>query len=237
MKLNLIKGDCLEKMKNIQSDSIDLIVTDPPYKTITGGNPNDEHKRPKGVLESNKGLFKYQKIDMKAWITECYRVLKEETHCYFFTNCLNLNEMINKSLECGFKLHNILVWKKNNCTPSQWYMKDAEYILFLRKGKAKYINNIGTKTVLEFDNILKNKIHPTQKPVDLLTVLIENSSNAGDVILEPFMGSCSTGIACLSTNRNFIGFELDDNYFNISQQRVDTYIKENNLENIELEIK
>lgn len=224
--IKLYNGDCLEIMKGIPDKSINLIVTDPPYKTITGGNPKDKHKRPKGILKDNNGLFKYQKIDMESWIAECYRVLQEETHCYFFTNCLNLNNMINISLKCGFKLHNILVWKKNNCTPSQWYMKDAEYILFLRKGRAKYINNISTKTVLEFDNILKNKLHPTQKPIDLISLLITNSSNQEETVLDPFMGSGSTGVACLNTNRKFIGIELDDNYFEIAKNRInDTYIK------------
>lgn len=101
-------------------------------------------------------------------------------------------------------------------------MKNCEYILFLRKGNAKYINNIGqSKTVHRFNNITGKKAHPTEKPVDLLEFYIKNSSNVGDVVLDPFMGSGSTGVACINTKRNFIGIELDEKYFNIAKERID----------------
>jgi site-specific DNA-methyltransferase (adenine-specific) len=98
-------------------------------------------------------------------------------------------------------------------------MNSCEFILFLRKGKAKRINNLGSKTILKVDNV-RGKLHPTQKPVELMKILIENSSNEGDVVLDPFMGSGSTGVACLNTNRNFIGIELDKNYFEIAKERL-----------------
>jgi site-specific DNA-methyltransferase (adenine-specific) len=132
--------------------------------------------------------------------------------------------MINESLKAGFKLHNILVWEKNNCTPSQFYMKNCEYVLFLRKGKAKWINDIGgSKTVHSFNNIIGNKKHPTEKPVDLLEFYIKNSSNEGDLVFDPFMGCGSTAIASLVSNRNYLGFEVDEEYYNTSQERINTY--------------
>lgn len=82
----------------------------------------------------------------------------------------------------------------------------------------------------------KNKLHPTQKPVDLLEYLIKTYTNEGETVLDNTMGSGSTGVACLNIHRNFIGIELDDNYFNITQSRVNTYIKENNIKDIELNI-
>lgn len=218
-KYDLFQGDCLEIMKDIPNNSIDLIVTDPPYKIITGG---DSGNRPKGILAGNRKLFEHQTdIKISDWISELYRVLKDGTHCYIFSNSLNLSEMLNESKRCGFKLHNLLIWQKNNVTPSQFYMKNCEYVLFLRKGKAKWINNIGnSKTVHQFDNIIGNKNHPTEKPVSLMRFYIENSSNEGDVVLDPFMGSGSTGIACLNTNRKFIGIELDEKYFGIAKERI-----------------
>ena len=136
MKYNLIQGNCLELMKNnISDNSIDLIVTDPPYKTITGGDLNGKSSiRPKGMLKGNRKLFRYQNIEISDWMSELYRVLKDNSHCYIFTNSLNMQEMLNEATSIGFKLHNILVWVKNNCTPSQFYMKNCEYVLFLRKG-------------------------------------------------------------------------------------------------------
>lgn len=219
----LYQGDCLQVMKNIKGGSVDLIITDPPYKTITGGRNNGRNtKRPKGILNENNGLFKHQDIKISFWMPEIYRILKDGSHCYIFTNVLNLQEMLDEASKAGFKLHNVLVWEKNNCTPSQYYMKNCEYVLFLRKGKSKWINNIGeSKTVHKFNNIIGNKLHPTEKPVDLLEYYLLNSSELNDVVLDPFMGSGSTGVACLNTNRNFIGIELDEGYFNIAQNRIE----------------
>ena len=213
---------------DLEDESIDLIITDPPYKTITGGDSDGiNSKRPKGMLDGNRKLFKYQKLEIKSWMSELYRVLKNSSHCYIFTNALNMKEMLNESEKAGFKLHNILVWEKNNCTPSQYYMKNCEYILFLRKGKAKYINEIGnSKTVHKFNNIIGKKLHPCEKPIDLLKMYINNSSNQNDVVLDPFMGSGSTLVACKELNRNYIGYEIDKQYFDIAQKRIDTYIKE-----------
>ena len=121
--------------------------------------------------------------------------------------------MLNAARQSGFRLHNILVWEKNNCTPSQYYMKNCEYVLFLRKGQDKYINNIGqSKTVHKFDNIIRNKKHPTEKPIALLKFYITNSTNEGDIVLDPFAGSGSTMEAAIELHRNFVGFEIDPKY-------------------------
>ena len=218
----LYQGDCLEVMKDIKDGSVDLVVTDPPYKTITGGDSNGANsKRPKGMLQGNRKLFKHQSIKISSWMPEIYRVLKEGSHCYIFTNSLNLQEMLNEATKIGFKLHNLLVWEKNNCTPSQYYMKNCEYVLFLRKGKAKWINNIGdSKTVHKFNNIIGNKLHPTEKPVDLLEYYLLNSSEPNDIVFDPFMGSGSMGEAAIKNNRKFIGIELDKKYFEIAENRI-----------------
>ena len=93
--------------------------------------------------------------------------------------------------------------------------------MFLRKGKARWINNIGdSKTVHKFNNIIGNKLHPTEKPVDLLEYYLLNSSNLNDIVFDPFMGSGSTGVACVNNNRNFIGIELDPTYFQIAKDRI-----------------
>ena len=218
--INLMKGDCLELMKTIPDGSVDLCVSDIPYK-LTGGGKGDgiNSKRPKGILTNNSQLMSVPKF--KDWLPELYRVMKSGSHIYLMCNFKNLRDLMNQTDEVGFKHINLLVWEKNNCTPSQFYMKNCEYVLFLRKGSSKYINNIGeSKTVHKFNNILGNKVHPTEKPVDLMTFYVENSSNIGDTVLDMFMGSGSTGVACINTNRKFIGVELDDNYFDIAEKRI-----------------
>lgn len=102
--------------------------------------------------------------------------------------------------------------------------------MFFRKGRAKWINNIGeSKTVHKFNNVIGTKLHPTEKPVDLHRFYISNSSNENDVVLDPFVGSGSTGIACIEENRKFIGVEIDEQYFKIAEERMKTRYREVNL--------
>ena len=220
----IAKGDCLDIMKNIEDRSIDLIITDVPYKVISGGKP--KHKgQPSGILSKNDGkIFNNNNIKPCEYMGELYRVLKEDTHCYIFINFINLKEMMEEAEKVGFKLHTLLVWKKNNKTPSRWYMKNQEYILFMRKGKAKPVKDSGIGHILEFNNIIGNKTHPCEKPVKLLEMLIKNSSEEGQVVFDPFMGTASLGIACLNTNRKFIGSEIDSEYFDIAYNKINGYV-------------
>ena len=219
MNVKLYNDDCLNMLKDIDDNSIDLVVTDPPYEVITGGRNGGVKGKPSGILTENKQLMKsIPKADL--WLSECFRVMKDGTHIYIMINTLNLTNYLNIINDVGFKLHNLLVWNKNNTTPNRWYMKNCEYVIFARKGFAKPINNPSSQTVHNFDNIIGNKKHPTEKPVDLMKLYVENSSQVGDTVLDPFMGSGSTGVACKELGRNFIGVELDKHYFDIATKRI-----------------
>ena len=219
MNVKLYNDDCLNVLKEIDDNSIDLVVTDPPYEVITGGRNGGVKGKPSGILTENKQLMKsIPKADL--WLSECFRVMKDGTHIYIMTNTLNLTNYLNIINSVGFKLHNLLVWNKNNTTPNRWYMKNCEYVIFARKGFAKSINNPSSQTVHNFDNIIGNKKHPTEKPVDLMKLYVGNSSQVGDTVLDPFMGVGSTGVACKELNRNFIGVELDKHYFDIATKRI-----------------
>ena len=219
MNVKLYNDDCLNVLKDIGDNSIDLVVTDPPYEVITGGRNGGVKGKPSGILTENKQLMKsIPKADL--WLSECFRVMKDGTHIYIMTNTLNLTNYLNIINDVGFKLHNLLVWNKNNTTPNRWYMKNCEYVIFARKGFAKSINNPSSQTVHNFDNIIGNKQHPTEKPVELMKLYVGNSSQVGDTVLDPFMGSGSTGVACKELGRNFIGVELDKQYFDIATKRI-----------------
>ena len=219
MNVKLYNDDCLNVLKDIEDNSIDLVVTDPPYEVITGGRNGGVKGKPSGILTENKQLMKsIPKADL--WLSECFRVMKDGTHIYIMTNTLNLTNYLNIINDVGFKLHNLLVWNKNNTTPNRWYMKNCEYVIFARKGFAKSINNPSSQTVHNFDNIIGNKKHPTEKPVDLMKLYVGNSSQVGGTVLDPFMGVGSTGVACKELNRNFIGVELDEQYFDIATKRI-----------------
>ena len=209
-------GDCLDVMKEIPEGSVNMILTDPPYRVISGG---ERTKLPGWRFKNDGKLFKHNDLKEALWFPEIYRVLKEGSHCYIMTNTLNLERFLKLSRKSGFLLHNLLVWEKNNCLPNRWYMKNCEYTLFLRKGKAKKIHNNGSKTVHKFNNPT-DKLHPCEKPVGLMQMFIENSSEVGDIVLDFAMGSGTTGVACVNTNRKFIGVELDEGYFNIAKDRI-----------------
>lgn len=226
--------DAIIGLQQLEAETIDCIITDPPYEVIAGGHGGKDSSstalRPSGILSKNDGkIFTYNNLKIQDWIAECYRVLKNNTHIYIMTNFLNLEEYLQQIRQAGFAIHNLLIWKKNNATPNRWYMKNCEYIIFARKGAAKPINNCGTKTILEVSNV-KNKIHPTEKPVELLRILIENSTNEGDTVLDPFGGSFSTVLAALQTKRKGISFEIDQEYFNLGKQRLANF----NPEDIQL---
>lgn len=224
MNAELYNGDCLEIMKKIPDKSVDCVITDPPYRTISGGNKSEKWKSgyASSVLYKNDGkIFDNNDIKISDWVKECYRVLKDGTHAYFMTNLLNLSEMLIEVKKCGFDIHNLLVWEKNTCNTNRWYMKNCEYVLFVKKGPAKTINNPSSKTVHIFNNPVGNKLHPTEKPVGLMELYVSNSTNCGDVVLDPFMGSGTTGVACKHLNRNFIGIELDKKYFEMAKNRIE----------------
>ena len=224
-RYELYQGNSVDILKIIPSESVDLVVTDPPYKVISGGKPNRSKNAPSGILSKNDGkIFTHNDVEIEEWLPEVYRVLKDRTHCYIMCNLINLWHYKEVAEQVGFNIHNLLVWKKNNCTPNKWYMKNQEYILFLYKGKAKFFNNCGCKVIHVFDNP-KNKVHPTEKPVELMKLYIENSSNENDIVLDPFIGGGGTGIACAISNRRFIGIELDEEYFYIAKNRIEESYK------------
>ena len=223
--IELLNDDCLTVLKDISTNSIDLVITDPPYKlNKTTGSMTSSAKADKwqgNLRAGDKTANITNVIQFSEWLSEVYRVLKENSHCYVWVNDKNLVDLCNDAEKVGFRLHNILVWKKNNCTPNRWYMKNCEFIVFLHKGKSFPIKNLGDTQLFECDNINgKDKIHPTQKPITYLERLILNSSNELDTVLDPFMGSGSTGVACINTNRKFIGMELDNTYFEIAKNRI-----------------
>ena len=230
MELNQIYNkDVLELMKTMSDESVDLIVTDPPYKVTARGNAGNSGGMMQDKLSMQGKIFKHNDIKPSEYIPEFYRLLKDGSHCYIMTNHVNLHEMLNVAKESGFHFIKSLVWNKGNKIMGQYYMSQFEYILFFRKGRGKKINKCGTADILEIPN-KKTKgedgknIHDTEKPVELMKVLIENSSNIDEVVFEPFMGVGSTIMACIELDRKYIGCEIDEKYYNIAKNRIENTI-------------
>lgn len=215
----LILGDCLEKMAEIPSGSVDMAVTDPPYTMTKRG----KSCRP-NWMKNNMGdnVFSGGIPDSALWMKEVFRVLKEKTHFYTFCNTNDLRKYLNDANAVGFKFHNLISVIKDTGMPNRWYLKQTELLLFFRKGAAKAINDMTSR-----DNISvimpkqsTGKLHITQKPLSLMEKLVGNSSNVGELILDPFMGSGTTCLAAKNLGRQFIGIEKDEKYYNIAKNRV-----------------
>lgn len=208
-------------MSLMSDESVDLIVTDPPYRNISGGTPADS-RRPTGILDKNDGkIFAHNDLDVSEWAADMYRVVRSPGHCYVMCNVLNLWRFHEVLTGVGFLVHNLLIWKKNTTNPNRWYMKNAEYILFLRKGPARAINTPSAQTCQEARNVTgRDRRHPTEKPVELMRTFIEASSQPGDMVFDPFMGAGGTGVAALGAGRRFIGFEIDPEHFETARCRL-----------------
>lgn len=218
--------DCLEGMKDIPDGSIGLIVTDPPYLLTSRGAVGTMSGYWEGEAARKGRVFEFNDIDIEDYLDDFYRVLDNDAHCYIMCNNYNLAHFFEVIGESGFHFVKLLVWDKQNKICGTYYMGQVEFIFLIRKGRDKHINNCGTSDLLSFANNRDkdrngNNIHDSQKPVALMRTLIANSSDKGDIVLDPFMGSGTTAIAAMREGRHFIGFEKDEKYWNVAMRRVD----------------
>ncbi|MDK3075168.1 site-specific DNA-methyltransferase [Sedimentitalea sp. JM2-8] len=216
------RGDARELLRGMPAESVDCVVTDPPYQTISGGNGESAtHKRPTGMLADNDGkMFEHNDVKFREYLHDLYRVLRDPGHIYLMVNFLNLEAALAEMRRAGFRVHNLLIARKQNATPNRWYMKNVEYTIFARKGAAFPINDCGSMTCHDWKNPVGNKTHPTEKSVDLMRMYVENSTQPGDIVLDPFAGTGSTGVACKLSGRSFVGCEFDVTYLTIACKRI-----------------
>lgn len=216
-EISLIQGDCLDKMLDIKDHSVDCIITDPPYlKNYSTG-------RRTGVQRVTTKIMNDVTFDFDRVFSEFIRIAKEDAHIYIF-GCWKTNPYFQTTLSKYFKIKNNLIWVKNNWTAGDlfWsYGQSYEEILFATNGRKK-LNGSRDRDCLFYPRVVgKKQLHTNQKPINLIEYLITKSSKEGDLVLDPFMGSGTTGEACINLNRNFIGIELDSNTFNIAKSRLD----------------
>lgn len=223
MELDVIYNeDCIEGMKKIPDESIDLIVTDPPYlmKYKTNRRKDKHHKFCSEIAGDDD-----QEL-INTYIKECYRIMKNDSACYMFCNS-NKVDVFKRQLEkVGFNIKNMIVWVKNNRTAGDLkasYGKQYELILYVNKGR-RFINGSRLTDVWEFPRVSGSKqLHQNQKPVELIKQCIEKSSDPGAIVFDGFMGSGTTAIACIDTDRHYIGYELDPEYYKVANNRILDY--------------
>lgn len=246
--IQLVHGDCLVEMKNIPDKSVDMILCDLPYGTTKCKwdvvIPFDElwmeykriikdncaivlfGKQPftSRLVLSNIEMYKYELIWEKSRIGNNMQLGKQpasihENILVFYKNPPNFNEI-------KFKVDEKYIDKRKSIRNSTYKNSEHYNGEMIRKKDDGWRH---CQSILAFNSVWCKGMHPTQKPVALLEYLIKTYSNEGDTILDNTMGSGSTGVACVKTNRNFIGIELDDKYYDIANQRIKNEQQQLNL--------
>ncbi len=217
--------DNRDLFRRLPDESVDLILTDPPYKTYQSNRP---------IVHPRVKAMDSQQFDLPFFAHECYRVLKKGHHLYCFCDHLTFPEIREELEKAKFTYKNCLVWVKNNHGSGDLrgnWAPQHEFIIFATKGRGKPLHGKRRSNVLlkrngngnlEFYPKVSNYRfkHGTAKPVDLLQCLIEASTDKGDIVLDPYGGSGSTAEACLLEKRRFILAEIDPECYRRAEKRI-----------------
>lgn len=217
----LYLGDAMQVLPAI--DRAHLCVSDVPYALTTGG-VSKSSKTMSGIFAAhnyaNDGQLIMATVPFPKMMAAIYAALVDDADCYVMANDKNVHPLTDAALGAGFGFHNLLVWDKITPTANRWYMKNLEFTLYLWKGRARTINNPSAKQIIR-GGIDKVSGHPTEKPVPLMAEYISNSSQPGEIVLDPFMGSGTTGVAALQLGRRFVGIEIDAFHFETACERIE----------------
>lgn len=224
-------ADMRELIKDVDDNSIACIFTDVPYLCSQGGvNKNSKgyggKDKFKGVdaesLNRMKDgtLFEHNDIKPEEYLSDFYRVLEDTGHIYLMTNSIHLASIQLEMEKVGFTINNILVMIKDNCNPNQHYMKNCEFTIFARKGGSKGLKDFGLKSAI---NVTMprgdNKIHDTEKPLDYVRKLIDNSTKPGDIVADFFSGSGVLVNAAIDLKLDYIACEIGEKFYLKSIER------------------
>ena len=219
MDIQLQQGDCLELLKTLPDNSVDMVLTDPPYGIdYQSAWRTDKSKWHKKIL-NDKSPFIY-------FIDELERIISKGGCYMIFTRWDVQHLFIDELKKHGLKPKNVIIWDK--VAHGMGDLKRAfgsryESIIF-GCGDDFRFNGKRPTDIVRFARVSPSKlVHPNEKPAELLINLIEKCTQEGDTVLDCFMGSGSTGVACVNTGRQFIGFELDEHYFDVASDRINRH--------------
>lgn len=230
-RIELFYNDCLSVLKDIPNEYVDMIFTDIPYGINFKSHKQNHNTRSGKTVRINRDEY-FESINGDnsipdiSWLKESYRILKSGSALYTCIHWETMGELKQQIVECGFTPKNLIVLNKSNHGMGDLrgqYAPKHELILFAVKGRH----------ILRFPDGRKNdvwdvpvkysgsvRLHPNEKPISWIIPAIENSSDEDDIVLDPFMGSGSTGEAAKKLGRKFIGIDNDEKYFKIAQSRL-----------------
>lgn len=231
----LIKGNCLEAMKNLKDNSVDLIVTDPPYNL--GNFMRNRDTNLKKMRENFFGDAGWDDLDYSEWVEnmdaffqESTRILKKGGAMVVFMSLIKVETLIKLAEKNKLYYKTTGIWHKTNPMPRNMnlhFINSVEgWVYFVNGARTGTFNN-NSKAIHDFietsltpGNEKRYGGHPTQKPEGVIKHFLELLSNHGDVIMDPFMGSGTTGVVAKRLERNFIGIELQEDYFDVAKKRI-----------------
>ena len=213
------QASAFEFLKELADESIDCVITDPPYESLEKHRAVGTTTRLKqSEASSNIWFSVIPNASFPELMQEIYRVLKKDRHFYLFCDQETMFAAKPAAEAAGFKFWKPLVWDKCAIGMGYHYRARYEFILFFEKGKRK-IKDLSIPDILAHKRIHKG--YPTEKPTSLLEVLIAQSTEEGEMILDPFMGSGSTGVASLTKARSFIGSDIADYSLQTASERLE----------------
>ena len=230
--ITLKQGDCFNIIKKIADNSVDLILTDPPYNLAKHSTGNLKFKWRKEV---NNNIAEWDKVDLEPHkiADDFIRILKPDGNIFIFCS-YNLLGKWHDALDDKFDTFQFMVWHKTNPIPKFFkngFLNSCELIICCWNKGHKWnfsnqrdMHNFFQSPICMGKERLKQPKHPTQKPLKLLEHIVKIASNEGDVVFDPFMGVASTGVASIKLKREFIGIELEEIYFKASEKRLKEYI-------------
>lgn len=214
----LARGDAVEWLRTLPSGSVDLVITDPPYESLEKHRAVGTTTRLKqSKASSNQWFSVFPNARFGELFAEVYRVLQKNSHFYLF--CDQETMFVAKPIaeEVGFKFWKPLVWDKVKIGMGYHYRARYEFVLFFEKGKRK-LADLGIADVITAPRVHGG--YPTEKPVAVADVLIRQSSEPGSVVIDPFSGSGSTGVAAVTLGRHFRGSDVADDALDLTRQRL-----------------
>lgn len=214
----LAQTDAVEWLRRFSSESVDLFVTDPPYESLEKHRAVGTTTRLKHSKASSNDWFKiFPNERFPELFRELFRVLKKNRHFYLFTDAETMFIAKPAAEAQGFKFWKPLVWDKQRIGMGYHYRCRHEFILFFEKGKRK-LNDLGQPDILSCPRVFRG--YPTEKPTGVSDILVRQSTQAGELVVDPFMGSASVGVAALEASRRFIGNDLSETSQQLARQRL-----------------
>jgi len=226
----IVHGDCIEKMNGFQIGNVDMVLTDPPYELSKSKGGGMMGKGGRKFMEEVKEQGMVDGIDTELFLNTCLSRFDHKQKLCIVVTCSNkqIIEYITWAETNGFQ-YGVGVWHKSNPAPlcNHKYLNDVEYWIYIKGKKSKILGDYHSKSMVYKSQINKKDKalygHATCKPVELMEKFLINHTIAGATVLDPFMGSGSTGVACKNLNRNFIGVELSEKYFNVAKERIEQH--------------